>query len=63
MDARAYPVTVNVFGRSYSGSWQVEDGQVILSSAYGSDREPVSRVVPEKVAERLLREIVLRRKR
>lgn len=51
-------VQIDHAGRKWSGSWEIEGREVVLSSAYGSDRQPLGRRDPVKLAERLLKEIV-----
>lgn len=50
--------TVQHAGRSWSGAWEIEGKDVVVSSAWGSDREPLGRRKPEKVAAGMLLEIV-----
>ena len=55
---RAFPCTVMLGGRSWTGNWTLENDEVCLSCAYGSKRAPVKRTTPQRVAERLLTELV-----
>jgi hypothetical protein len=45
-------------GRQYNASFEVDGREVCVSSAYGSDRAPIGRKDPEKVAQAVLGEIV-----
>lgn len=56
--ARLTPFTVEHAGRKWSGAWEIEGKDVLVSSAYGSDREPLGRRKPELLAARLLLELV-----
>lgn len=54
-----HKVMVHRGGRDWNGSWEVEDGRLIVSSAYGSRSEPAG--APEERparAEALLRDIL-----
>lgn len=46
--------TVEHAGRKWSGAWEVEGKDVVVSSAWGSGRAPVGRAKPENVARRML---------
>jgi hypothetical protein len=59
--SRPTPFTIEHAGRKWSGAWELEGKDVVVSSAYGSDREPLGRRKAEKVAAGILREIVGRR--
>ncbi|MEO6339629.1 MAG: hypothetical protein ABIO39_06295 [Caulobacteraceae bacterium] len=50
-------------GQRYGGWFEVKDGLVIVSSAYGSRRVKVGKADPAKVAVQLLEEIVAARAR
>lgn len=58
MEPRTQHVTVKALGRTYSGAWCMDGKDLVLSSAYGSDREPLGRAKPENAAARLLKRIV-----
>lgn len=58
LEDRPFALTVLVDGRSWSGTWRLLGGQVCVSSAYGDRAAPVKRSTPERVAERLLKEMV-----
>jgi hypothetical protein len=45
----------------WSAAYEVDDQGVCVMSAYGSDRAPLGRKAPEKVAEDLFRGIVRKR--
>lgn len=52
------PFAVLVDRRPYNGTWRMLGAQVFVYSAYGSRAAPVKRSTPERVAERLLKELV-----
>lgn len=57
-----HPISVTLGDRAWSGSWEIEDGRLIVSSAYGSRAEPIGRrknLEPRAMA--LLGEIVSER--
>lgn len=54
-------VTIKHAGRRWSGHWKVEGGEVCVESAYGSERVPLGRRKPDKVAADALRRILERR--
>jgi len=56
-------VAIMVWGRRFRAAWRVEDGEVVVASDYGEDREPLNGAQPQPVAARLLKEIVLKRAR
>jgi hypothetical protein len=56
--SRHHTFAVTVNGRRYSGEWQLQDKEVCIRSDYGSRRAAVKHAAPEKVAERILKEIV-----
>lgn len=45
-------------GRKWSGSWEIDGKDVLVSSAYGSSRAPLGRAKAENVARKLLTAIV-----
>lgn len=45
-------------GRPYNAAWHVEGRQLVVSGAYGSLSRPLGRGRPERLAERLLAELV-----
>lgn len=51
---RAEIVKVAARGQNWSGTYQVEDGEISVSSAYGWSKEPLRRRKPEAAAEKLL---------
>jgi hypothetical protein len=57
------PKTVSIVEAEerWSGAYEVDDRGVCVMSAYGSDRAPLGRQRPEKVAEDLFRDIVRKR--
>ena len=63
MDARTYEITIAVWRRKFSGTYQVDGGELCVSSPYGSDCEPFAGADPEATAKRLLKEIVLKNAR
>jgi len=56
-------VAILVWGRRFRADWRVEDGNVVVLSDYGEDREPLNGAEPQALAARLLKEIVLKRAR
>lgn len=58
---RHMPFKVTHQGRPYSASWHIEDGRLIVSSAYGSDSAPVGRGKPEALAEKLFKAMLAKR--
>lgn len=53
------PVTVHRRGQSWTGFYVIEpDGRLVVASAYGSKTEPLGRKKADKLAEKLLGEIV-----
>jgi len=56
-------VAILVWGRRFRAAWRIEDGDVVVASDYGEDREPLNGAQPQAVAARLLKEIVLRKAR
>ncbi|MFI4950246.1 MAG: hypothetical protein ACHP7A_04325 [Caulobacterales bacterium] len=63
MDGRVQQVSVQVWGRKFSGHWRIVDGEVELVCDWGVDREPLGTAQPEDVARRLLKETVLKKAR
>lgn len=59
---RYEPIEITLDGRRYNGTWHIEGRELLVSSAYGSDKAPIARAGPETVAARVLAEIVGRRK-
>lgn len=55
---RPTPIRVQVGAKNWNGQWRLREGEVCVSSAYGERTAAVKRSAPERVAERLLREIV-----
>ena len=63
-ESRSYKnVEVDVGGRSYTGSFYVENGRVHVGGAYGSKDVALNSAAPKSIASRLLREIVTKRGR
>jgi hypothetical protein len=60
--ARMTPFTVEHAGRKWSGTWEVDGKDVLVCSAWGSDREPIGRRQPERVAAGVLRALLERRR-
>lgn len=56
--ARLTPFNVTISNRRYTGAWEIDGKDVLVSSAHGSARAPVGRAKPENVAVRLLTGIV-----
>ena len=56
-------VAILVWGRRFRATWRVVDGEVVVLSDYGEDREPLNGAEPKALAARLLKEIVLRKAR
>jgi hypothetical protein len=52
------PVKVEHRGRLWVGEWQVDGEEIVVVSEQGSEREPLGGKEPERMAARLLREIV-----
>lgn len=46
-------------GKSWSGDWSLDGKELVLRSAYGCRRRALGRRRPERLAEDLLREILL----
>jgi hypothetical protein len=63
MHARSHEITIAVWRRKFSGTYQVDGDELRVSSRYGSDREPLAGADPEGAAKRLLKEIVLKNAR
>jgi hypothetical protein len=63
MHAPSYEIAITVWRRKFRGTYQVDGGELCVSSAYGSDCEPLARVDAEAAARRLLKEIVLKNAR
>ena len=59
--ARKTAFAVEHAGRKWSGAWEIDGKDVLVSSAYGSDRAPLGRAKAENVAAKLLQAIVARR--
>lgn len=55
---RMTALSVEHAGRKWSGTWEIDGKDVLVSSAYGSDRAPLGRAKAENVARRLLTAIV-----
>jgi hypothetical protein len=55
---RPFQLTVIADGRAWSGTWTFLGGHVFVTSAYGGKSAPVKRSAPERVADRLLKEVV-----
>jgi hypothetical protein len=55
---RPGPISVIVDGQAWNGSWCLTAGEVVVSSAYGGRSAPPKRAAPERVAARLMKEIV-----
>jgi hypothetical protein len=53
-------VQVTVGGSKWSGSWEIVGDQLVVSSAYGSRKAPVSKTHDgnKAIAEELMRDIV-----
>lgn len=47
-------IRVEARGQKWSGTYEVDAGEVCVSSAYGSTKEKLGRRQPEKVASKLL---------
>lgn len=58
---RMTPIRIDHANRTWSGTWEMDGKDVVVCSAYGSDREPVGRRKPELLAAKLLKEIVVTR--
>jgi hypothetical protein len=58
---RIETIKVEHAGRTWNGSYTLEDGEVSVASAYGSERVKVGRRKPQKVAEEALERIVAAR--
>ena len=54
-----FPVRLQAAGKQWTGQWQREGKDLVLASAYGSRRAPIGRRKPERLAEQLMREILL----
>lgn len=52
------PINVYLNGQRYGGWWERDGADIIVSSAYGSRRAKAGRGDPEKVAGRLLKEVL-----
>lgn len=55
--ARFETIKVELAGRTWNGSYTLEDGEVSVASAYGSKRVKIGRRAPQRVAEEALRRI------
>lgn len=51
-------VQLNLAGKAWSGRWHIEDGEVVVCSAYGYAQRAHGRRKPALVAEELMREIL-----
>jgi hypothetical protein len=56
--ARRARVKVEHRGRLWNGEWRVDGAEIVVVSKQGSEREPLGGTEPERMAARLLREIV-----
>jgi hypothetical protein len=56
-------VAILMWGRRFRATWRVEDGEVVVVSDYGEDREPLNGAEPQALAARLFKEIVLKNAR
>jgi hypothetical protein len=52
-------VQIEAAGKLWTGQWQVHDGDLVLASAYGCRRAKIGRQDRDKLAEKLMREILL----
>jgi hypothetical protein len=55
---RAEIIKVEARGQNWSGTYQVEDDEISVSSAYGWSKEPLRRREPQAAAKKLLIEQV-----
>jgi hypothetical protein len=58
MTERHHHFTINVDGRRFTGDWQLHGREISIRSAYGSRTVPAGRTKPERVAARMLEELV-----
>jgi hypothetical protein len=58
---RYQPFKVTHRGQSYSATWHVEDGRLVISSAYGSDSAMVGGSKPDLLAEKLFKDVLAKR--
>jgi len=55
------PIRIKAGGRTWNGTWHVEEGQVLVSSAHGSAKEKLGRQQAKPLAEKLLAGIFAKR--
>lgn len=53
------PFGIEVVGLTWHACWELENGELCVFGAYGSRTVPLGRRKPEKLAERVFREILL----
>ena len=58
MTSRRECIQIQHSGRTYNGAYRVDGGLVCVESAYGSRAADVGRSDPERVAKRLMLELV-----
>jgi hypothetical protein len=59
MTERHHHFTVTVDGRHFSGDWQLQGREICIRSAYGSRTVPAGRSKPERVATKMLEQLVV----
>jgi hypothetical protein len=57
MLSRARHIHIDYAGQTYSGSYQVVDAQIVVSSPYGTRSMPAIGPTPGRVATELLKQI------
>ena len=60
MHARTHEIAILVWGRKFTGTYEVDGDRLRVSSPYGEDHEPLVGAEPEAAAKRLLKELVLK---
>lgn len=58
MEPRRSIIRVDIDGRRYTGDWLLRGKEVCVGSAYGWRNTPIGRAKPERVAARVLEELV-----
>jgi hypothetical protein len=58
MSDRHHHFVIDFDGRHFSGDWQLQGRQICVRSVYGSRTVPAGRSKPERVAARMLEDLV-----